>query len=72
MLSLLSMMFMMKAPIPLKFRFKLSVYLTTIVIVLELVGLLFTVDLGFLTFLGGYIYHLWAYRSIKIIDTGGI
>ncbi|TNF06675.1 MAG: DUF1189 domain-containing protein [Bacillota bacterium] len=70
-LSLLSMMFMMKANIPLKFRFKLSVYLTTIVVVLEMIGLLFSTDLGFLTFLGGYIYHLWAYRSIKIIETGG-
>jgi hypothetical protein len=71
MLSLLSMMFITKAHLPMKFRFKLSVYLTTIVILLEMIGLLFSMDLGFFTFLVGYVYHLWTYRSIKIVEVGG-
>ena len=72
MLSLLSMMFITKAHLPMKYRFKLSVYLTTIVIVLGLVTTLFNVNLGFFTFFVGYIYHLWAYRSMKIIEPGGL
>jgi hypothetical protein len=71
MLSLLSLTFFSKAKVPMNYRFKLSVYLTTIVIVLDMLGILFSVSLGFFTFLVGYFYHIWAYRSIKIIEPGG-
>ena len=71
MLSLLSMTFFSKAKIPLNYRFKLSIYLTSIVVVLDMLGILFSFQLGFFTFLVGYFYHIWAYRSIKIIEPGG-
>ncbi len=71
MLSLLTLTFFSKSSIPLNYRFKLSVYLTTIVIVLDMLGILFSVSLGFFTFLVGYFYHIWAYRFIKIIEPGG-
>ena len=71
MLALLSMFFITKANLPIKYRLKLSVYLTTIVIFLEFITTLFSTNLGFFTFFAGYIYHLWAYRSMKIVELGG-
>ncbi|MDX9692438.1 MAG: DUF1189 family protein [Acholeplasmataceae bacterium] len=72
MLSLLSMFFISRARIPMKYRFKLSVYLSTVIVVLTMISILFGFELGIFSFFVGYIYHIWAYRFIKIIDTGGI
>jgi len=71
-LGLLATVFIQRAPIPFKFRLKLSIYLTSIYIVIELVLTLFSATgLGFISFLAAYIYHMWAYRSMKIIEVGG-
>lgn len=53
-------------------RLKLSIYLSTIWVFVELfITLIGQPALGFLSLLALYIYHLWAYRSIIVIDKGG-
>jgi hypothetical protein len=71
-LGLLGTLFIQRAPIPFKFRLKLSIYLTTIFVVIEFVLSLFNASqFGFISFLTAYMYHIWAYRSMKIIEVGG-
>jgi hypothetical protein len=54
-------------------RFKLSVYLTTVWMVSELILSLFNVQyLDFVSVLLVYIYHVIAYRSIRVIKKGVI
>jgi len=71
-LGLLGTLFIQRAPIPFKFRLKLSIYLTTVFVVVEFVLALFSApQLGFISFLIAYIYHMWAYRTMQIIEVGG-
>jgi hypothetical protein len=71
-LGLLGTLFIQRAPIPFKFRLKLSIYLTSVYVVIEFVLALFNATyLGFISFLVAYIYHMWAYRSMQIIEVGG-
>ncbi|MDY0294173.1 MAG: DUF1189 family protein [Acholeplasmataceae bacterium] len=70
-MALFMMLFTKQLPIPFSLRLKLSVYLTTIFVIVELVAILF--NSGFISFLTIpvlYFWHFWAYRSIKIIDKG--
>jgi hypothetical protein len=56
---------------PFAFRFKMSTYLSTIYIfsnfVLLLLGLY---TLNFISMILVYVYHLWAYRAIKVLPKG--
>jgi hypothetical protein len=71
-LGLLGTLFIQRAPIPFKFRLKLSIYLTTVFVVIEFIlALFYATNLGFISFLTAYIYHMWAYRSMKVIEIGG-
>ncbi len=54
-----------------KLRLKLSVYASTIYIFSELVFVLLGItQLNFISIIITYIYHIWIYRSIKIIPKG--
>lgn len=67
-ISLMTMLFMVNVPIPYRFRFKISVYLTTIWVFSEL--MLILIDLRSFSFISTvivYIYHIWAYRSVKVL-----
>jgi hypothetical protein len=67
-MSLLMMIFVMNTPLTFKYRFKISVYLATVYLVVELILILFNLrELSFLSIFITYIYHLWAYRSMKIM-----
>jgi hypothetical protein len=67
-MSLLMMIFVMNTPLTFKYRFKISVYLATVYLVVELILILFNARaLSFLSIFVTYIYHLWAYRSMKIM-----
>jgi hypothetical protein len=67
-MSLLMMIFVMKTPLTFKYRFKLSVYLSTVYIFVELILILFNArTLSFLSIFITYIYHLWAYRQMTIM-----
>ena len=70
-MALFMMLFTRQLPIPFFPRLKLSVYLSTVFVVVELAAILF--NSGFISYLTIpvlYIWHFWAYRSIKIIDQG--
>jgi len=70
-MTLFMMIFTRALPIPFGMRFKLSIYLTTIAIFIELLALLFsTPALTYLAIPILYIWHFWAYKSIKVIDKG--
>lgn len=58
-------------PIPYGFRLKLSIYLSTIFVFIKLLVILFNLPLlHYLVIPVLYIYHFWAYKSMKIIDRG--
>ena len=70
-MSFFVMMFTRHLPIPFPLRFKLSVYLSSIYVVVELVSLLFNSPaISYLVIPLLYVWHYWAYRSIKIVDRG--
>ena len=72
-MALMMMIFVPRIQIPFRHRFKLSIYLSTILIFLQLALSLF--GLSQLDFLGVfvlYFYHIWAYRSMKTIQKGDI
>lgn len=70
-MALFMMVFTRQLPIPFSFRLKLSVYLSTIFAVVELVAILFgSALIAYLSIPVLYIWHFWAYRSIKIVDQG--
>jgi len=57
--------------IPFSLRFKMSVYLSTIYILSNFVlVLLGYYALNFISMILVYVYHLWAYRSIKVLPKG--
>jgi len=65
------MLFTRQLPIPFTMRFKLSIYLSTIFVVVELLAILFHSGvISLFTIPVLYAWHFWAYRSIKIIDKG--
>ena len=67
-ISLMTMLFMVNVPIPYRYRFKISVYLTSIWVFSELLLILFDLrELSFISTVIVYIYHIWAYRSVKVI-----
>jgi hypothetical protein len=70
-MALFMMVFTRQLPIPFSFRLKLSVYLSTIFVVVELTSILFSsVFISYLSIPVLYIWHFWAYKSIKIVDQG--
>ena len=70
-MALFMLMFTRSLPIPFRFRLKLSVYLSTIFVVIDLLAALFKVPaISYLIIPVLYIWHFWAYRSIKIVDQG--
>jgi len=73
---LMAIMMMILVPqiqIPFRYRFKLSIYLSTILIFLLLVFSLFGLSkLDFLGVFALYFYHIWAYRSMKTVQKGDI
>ncbi len=72
-MSLMMLIFVTKVQFPYLMRFKLSVYLTTVWMVSELILSLFNVQyLDFVSVLLVYIYHVIAYRSIRVIKKGVI
>jgi len=72
-MSMMMLIFVTHVQFPFKLRFKLSVYLTTIWVFAELVLTLFHAEaLDFLSILFVYVYHILAYRSVKVIKKGAI
>lgn len=72
-MALLMVFFINKIPMPFSLRFKLSLYLTTVYGVMQLILVLFSATyLNFISLIAVYIYHVWTYRSIKIIPKGVI
>jgi len=70
-MSFFVMMFTRHLPLPFGMRFKLSIYLSTIYVVVELVAVLFnSPGISYLVIPLLYVWHFWAYRSIKIVDKG--
>lgn len=70
-MTLFMMIFTRQLPIPFGMRLKLSIYLTTLYVVVELIAILFgSLWIEYLIIPLLYIWHFWAYRSIKIVDRG--
>ena len=67
-MTFVMLMFINHVQFPFKFRFKLSVYLSSIWIVSELILSLFHLEqLEIISMLLVYVYHILAYRSFKVI-----
>jgi len=72
-MAIMMMIFVPRIQIPFRYRFKLSIYLSTVLIFLQLALSLFGLSqLGFLGVFALYFYHIWAYRSMKTIQKGDI
>jgi len=72
-MAIMMMIFVPRIQIPFRYRFKLSIYLSTILIFLQLALSLFGLSqLDFLGVFALYFYHIWAYRSMKTIQKGDI
>jgi hypothetical protein len=70
-MGFMMLLFIPRIQLPFKFRFKLSVYLTTIWIFFQLITALFGIqEINSLGIIVLYIYHIWAYRSMKVISKG--
>ena len=70
-LTVMDYFLIVNQPFSFKLRFKMSIYLTTIYMFSELVFQLFGIDsLNIISIMAAYFYHLWFYRSIKIIPKG--
>lgn len=71
MLALMSSLFFLNVKIPFADRFKLSLYLTTMYVLsqffLTLIGY---EQLSFISIIIVYIYHVWTYRSIRLVPRG--
>lgn len=66
-----TMLFIQNIQLPVGNRIKLSIYLTSIYVVSKLVFILFGVpELEIISLLLVSIYHMWAYRSMRIISKG--
>ena len=65
------MLFTRHIPLPFQMRLKLSIYLSTIYVVVELVAILFNEpSISYLVIPMLYIWHFWAFKSIKMVDRG--
>lgn len=72
-LAVIMTMFVKRVPMAFSMRLKLSLYLTTIYAVIQLILVLFNASyLNILGMIAAYIYHNLAYRSITIIPKGVI
>ena len=70
---IMMMLFVPQIQIPYRYRFKLSIYLSTILIFIQLILALFGLSqLEFISIFALYFYHIWAYRSMKTIQKGVI
>jgi hypothetical protein len=70
-MTLFMMVFTRQLPLPFGMRLKLSIYLSTLYVFVELLAILFgVVWIEYLIIPLLYIWHFWAYRSIKIVDRG--
>jgi hypothetical protein len=71
--AIMMMLFVPQVQIPYRYRFKLSIYLSTILIFVQLILALFGLSqLEFISIFALYFYHIWAYRSMKTIQKGEI
>lgn len=69
--ALLMMIFFSRVQLKFRYRVKLSIYLTTIYVFSTLIFTLFNVpQLEFISVALISIYHIWAYRSMKLIKKG--
>jgi len=72
-MSMMMLIFVTRVQFPFKMRFKLSVYLSTIWVLSELIlSLLHAQELEFISILLAYVYHILAYRSMKVITKGAV
>lgn len=72
-MAVLMVFFVNRIPMPFSLRLKLSLYLTTVYGVMQLILVLFNASyLNILAIIAVYVYHVWTYRSIKIIPKGVI
>ncbi|HOI85921.1 MAG TPA: DUF1189 family protein [Acholeplasmataceae bacterium] len=72
-MTLFMSIFTRQLPIPFGMRLKLSIYLTTLYVIVELLAILFgSFWIEYLIIPLLYVWHFWAYRSIKIVDPGVI
>ncbi len=72
-MAVLMSVFVNRIPMPFGMRFKLSIYLTTIYAVVQLILVLFNASyFNIFGMFAVYFYHVWAYRTIKIIPKGVI
>lgn len=70
-MSILMMLFVYRVQLPYAYRFKLSIYLTTCHVFLQLLLVLFNLQvLSFLNLLVVYMYHVWTFRSIHTLPQG--
>jgi hypothetical protein len=66
-----SMLFIQGIQLPVGYRIKLSIYLTSIYVISKLIFMLFGVpQLEIISLLLVSIYHMWAYRSMRFISKG--
>lgn len=66
-----TMLFIQNIQLPVGYRIKLSIYLTSIYVISKLVFVLFGVpELEIVSLLLVSIYHMWAYRSMRMISKG--
>jgi len=72
-MSIMMFVFVTKIPIPYVMRFKLSVYLSTVWAASQLILSLFHAEsFEFISLALVYLYHIVAYRSIRVINKGVI
>ncbi len=70
-MSILMMLFVYRVQLPYNYRFKLSIYLTSCHVFLQLLLILFSLQaLSFLNLLVVYMYHVWTFRSIQTLPRG--
>ncbi len=70
-MAILSQMIAPMLRMPFNMRFKLSTYLSTVYVVINLIAALTAQAwLTYVSILVVYVYHIWAFRSIKIIPKG--
>ena len=72
-MAVLMAVFVNRIPMPFSMRFKLSIYLSSIYAAIQLILVLFGASyLNIFGMMAVYFYHVWAYRTIKIIPKGVI
>ena len=72
-MAIMMSLFVPQIKLPYSNRFKLSIYLSTILIFIQFILMLFGISqFEFISIIALYFYHFWAYRSIKVIQKGDL